>query len=332
MEKIKERTEIKLDKKDRQIMHELEENSRQSYTEIGKKVRLKSNTVEYRINKLIQSGIILRMFAEPNLAKLGLKTYRLYLKMENISSEKENEFIAYLKKHPKGQWFAALEGNWDYIMRYSLRDEIEFKKEIDELTKRFGDCMKSKNIAITIQQGYLPLNYLTGYRGTTRMQTLEEKTEDVDELDKGIMRELFENSRTSTVTIATRLGISPDAVQYRIKNLLRNGVISFFGAYYDPEKFGYTRYKILFWLKHITEDKEKEFIEYCVQHPNSAYLNRNVGEWDLEVDFDTVNVRDVHRIINEIRKRFPDIIKDYSILTILNEHVPNPFVDAVQRS
>lgn len=324
---MKRKNPLKLDKKDKLIMQQLEENSRQSYSEIGRKVGLRNDTVEYRINKLRKSGIVIRMFAEPNLAKLGLKTYRIYLKVENVTEKEEKEMVDYFMNHPKGHWFAEFEGEWDYTMRYTMKDDLEFREEIEALMRRFGRFIRSKNIVITLQQSYLPLSYFTGMEGKVRLVSLErvEKIESLDEIDRNIMGLLFDDSRMKTVEIASAIGISADAVQYRIKKLLEREIISFFGVYYDPSVLGYTRHKILLWLQHTTKEREKKLIRYCEQHPNSSYLNRVVGSWDLEVDFDARNAQELHDIVKDLRNKFSDIIRDHSTLTILREHVPNPF-------
>ncbi|MFA6530160.1 MAG: Lrp/AsnC family transcriptional regulator [Candidatus Micrarchaeia archaeon] len=313
---------LKLDKKDKAIMQQLEENSRQSYSEIGRKVKLRSDTVEYRVNRLLESGLILRMFAEPDLDKLGLKTYRLYLKTETENPELET----YLKNHPKAQWFAKFEGEWDYAIRYSLKNEGELKKEMDALSAMFGKSISAKNVVVATQQTYLPLKYLTG-GWLVRSIAFDEVSNFImlDETDRKIMEFLFENSRAKTVDMASKIKISADAVQYRIRKLLDNGIIKFFGVYYNPLVFGYTRHKLLFWLHNANLKREHELIAYCEQHQNSSYVNRIAGSWDLELDFDAKTPAELHGIIKDIRDKFSDIIRDYSVLTILDEHVPNPF-------
>jgi Lrp/AsnC family leucine-responsive transcriptional regulator len=324
---MQSRPQVKIDKKDRRIMEQLENDSRQSYSEIGRKVGLRGDTVEYRMRRLSESGVILRMFAEPNLPKLGLKTYRVYLKIDNMPQEEEEEMVRYFAGHPKSHWFAEFEGEWDYTVRYTLGDEIEFREELEKLMKRFGRYIISKNIIITLQQSYLPLSYFTGKESEIRWISLErvDKIEELDRTDKEIMRLLFDNSRASTVEIASKTGISADAVQYRIKKLVKNGVISFFGVYYDSSVLGYGRYKVLLWLKHTTKKREEELIRYCQQHPNSSYLNRVVGSWDLEADFDTRNVQEIHDIVKDLRARFADIIRDHSTMITLREQLSNPF-------
>ncbi len=326
---MKKNVEVKIDKKDRLIMQQLEDDSRQSYSEIGRKVGLRGDTVEYRMKKLLNSGIIMRMFAEPNLPKLGLKTYRVYLKLGNMPQDEEEKMITYFVNHPKSQWFAEFEGEWDYTFRYTLKDEIEFKEELEGLMKKFGKYILSKNIIITLQQSYLPLTYFTGRESRIRWISLERVAyvERLDDIDRKIMGRLFDNSRISSIELASKIGISADSVQYRIKKLVRDGIISYFGVYYDSAVLGYGRYKVLLWLKHTTRKREEELIRYCQQHPNSSYLNRVVGSWDLEADFDTKTVHEIHDIVKDLRSRFGDIIRDHSTMITLREQLSNPFKD-----
>ncbi len=326
---MKKNVEIKIDKKDRLIMQQLEDDSRQSYSEIGRKVGLRGDTVEYRMKKLLDSGIIMRMFAEPNLPKLGLKTYRIYLKIENMPQEDEERMVRHFIDHPKSQWFAEFEGEWDYTLRFTLRDEVELKDELEKIMKKFGRYIISKNIIITLQQSYLPLTYFTGRESKIRWITLErvESAEELDKTDKKIMELLFDNSRMSSVELASKTGISADAIQYRIKKLVQRGIIHYFGVYYDSSVLGYGRYKVLLWLKNTTRKREQELLRYCQQHPNSSYLNRVVGSWDLEADFDTKTVQEIHDIVKDLRSRFGDIIRDHSTMITLREQLSNPFKD-----
>jgi DNA-binding Lrp family transcriptional regulator len=318
---------IKIDKKDRLIMQQLEGNSRQSFAEIGRKVGLGSDTVEYRVNKLLRKGVINRMFAEPDLNRLGLKTYRIYIKVENITKKEEERLVDYFMNHPRGQWFAEFEGEWDYTMRYTLEDEAGFKDEMEGLMNKFGRYIKSKSIVITTQQSYLPIEHFTGSKTRIRSISLErvKEKESLDDVDRMIMGNLFENSRMKSVEIANRVGISADGVQYRIRRLLEKKIIRFFGIYYNSQMLGYERYKVLLWLHHSSRENEKRLIRYCEEHPNSTYLNRVVADWDLEVDFDARDAQELHNIVKGLRNKFPDMIRDHSSLVILREHIPNPF-------
>ena len=47
-----------LDLKDRKILYELDKNSRQSFADIAKKVRLSKEVVQYRVKRLQDEGYI----------------------------------------------------------------------------------------------------------------------------------------------------------------------------------------------------------------------------------------------------------------------------------
>jgi DNA-binding Lrp family transcriptional regulator len=87
----------RLDLKDRKILYELDINSRQSFNELSKKVGLSKDSVIYRIKKLQDSGIIKHFHTVIDVGKLGFISFRLYLKLQNSTPQKEAEIIKFLK-------------------------------------------------------------------------------------------------------------------------------------------------------------------------------------------------------------------------------------------
>jgi DNA-binding Lrp family transcriptional regulator len=69
---------VKLDKKDQQLIFELDQNSRQSINSIAKKTKLSRDVVNYRIKQLEKKKIINGYFALIDFNKLGYQAIRLY--------------------------------------------------------------------------------------------------------------------------------------------------------------------------------------------------------------------------------------------------------------
>ena len=84
---------IKIDMKDKRILYELDIDSRQSLSQIGKKVGLPKNVVAYRINKLRQHGIIKTFYTVVDAYKLGYIAFRMYLTYQYMTPEIEKELI-----------------------------------------------------------------------------------------------------------------------------------------------------------------------------------------------------------------------------------------------
>src|SRR3989344_9070478 len=112
MAKIEEHSQkfASLDVKDRKILYELDVNARQSASEIGKKVGLSKQVVTYRINKLIETGVIQEFYAVYDTSKLGFATYKIFLRLQNADINKQNEIIEYIKNHENIQFFISCDG------------------------------------------------------------------------------------------------------------------------------------------------------------------------------------------------------------------------------
>ena len=83
----------KIDKYDKKILFELDQNSRKSAQQIARKVHLSKVSVINRINKLVKNGIIKNFITLVNYRKLGFSNFHVYYSLQNLSHEKEEEFI-----------------------------------------------------------------------------------------------------------------------------------------------------------------------------------------------------------------------------------------------
>ena len=76
---------IKLDKKDRQILYQLDLNARQNNTKIAKIVSLSKDAVGYRIKRLEHLGIIRGYNSVIDSAKLGYLWYRIFFNLMDMN-------------------------------------------------------------------------------------------------------------------------------------------------------------------------------------------------------------------------------------------------------
>jgi Lrp/AsnC family leucine-responsive transcriptional regulator len=67
-------------------------------------------------------------------------------------------------------------------------------------------------------------------------QTNHPMDEQIDRIDRKILRELQEDGRIANVDLARKIGLSATACLERVKRLTRDGYIIGFGARLDPEK------------------------------------------------------------------------------------------------
>ena len=102
----------------------------------------------------------------------------------------------------------------------------------------------------------------------------------LDKTDRKILAELDKNCRTPTTILAKKVRKSRQAVEYRINQLVKNGVITSFNAAFNPHKMGYKIYKIYLKLRNIPEEKQKLF-NYLKSSGIVYWMGECSGMWDL---------------------------------------------------
>ncbi len=316
---------MKLDKKDKQLLSLLYSNSRMSFTEMGKKLRLSGSAVERRMRQLRDEGIISMLFADINLLKLGFKAYRLYFRFDTVDQKTEAGILKLFEEYPRTLWGVVCEGEYDVLWRIIAKDELEVEQAAYLMLERFGDRIVEKSVATTTYQTYLAWNkaFETEKYPAMPVERMV-NVEKVDEADLAILSLLYGNARETTVSLAQKAGLSPDAVIYRMKKLTEKGFILGYTAWFDAKKLGFNYYKILIGFRSATKDKEQEFMRFCLENESVIFLNKVIGSWDVEVDIIVRNNTELHGFMREAKTRFGPILGRHTFVSALEERMLNP--------
>ena len=131
--------------KDRKILYELDLNCRQSNTQIGKKVGLSRQVVEYRIKRMENEGVIQNYYTVIDTYKLGYTFYRYYINLQSISRKKKQEIIDHFVNYKKISTVATARGIYDLIVVFWVDDIAEFydfwKKTLEQYGNQFSERM-----------------------------------------------------------------------------------------------------------------------------------------------------------------------------------------------
>ena len=129
------------------------------------------------------------------------------------------------------------------------------------------------------------------------------------------------------VDIAKKINLTPEAISYRIRNLINEKVIVSFFPLINISSLGYHWYTVSLNLHNITKEKEKELLAYLKAHPNIIVVIKTVGEWNIEFDVHIDSSVKFRELLMQIREQFSDIINDVESNLIFNDykytHLPN---------
>lgn len=316
---------IKLDLKDKKILTFLDENARYSNSQIAKRVGLSKPAIEYRLNRFKKNGVIFEFYTVIDFSKLGYSQYKVYFKFQNTSLEDENKIVEYWKKANNSIWVAQIRGNWDLSVSVLARSNYEFGRILNQFINKFSKFILQKNVLLTEYSPIYAREYLTETKPSEFVYGIPSKISELDETDKDILKELATHARISILDLADKTHLTRDIVNYRIKKLIKEGIIIQFRSYPNLQKLGVNHYKIIFRTKNFDEMSENRIKQYVKTHKKATQFLKLIGSWDLEIEFETENEDELYKILNEIRKEFSDIIRDFDILRITETFKYNYF-------
>ena len=152
----------------------------------------------------------------------------------------------------------------------------------------------------------------------------EEKV-DLDLKDKKILNLLGKNSRTPLTRIAKQIGLSRDAVNYRIENLEKKGVIQGYITLVDIKKFNYDSYHIFLNLNHPTKEIEDKIITSLKNYTFVRAILKFSGKYDFELAVIAKTIEEFDSILTQVISLCSDYLQSYEILTITKNFVSNVF-------
>ncbi len=313
--------QVKLDKRDRKLLFQLDLNSRLPLSQLGKKVGLSKQVVDYRLRNLINLKVISEFYTVINFSKLGYTQYKLYFKFQNIDTNKEKEIIEYWVGNKNSIWVAACRGRWDLAVSILAKNVNKLGHILTDFINAYGLFVLEKNILITQTSPVFTKTYLAEQKEKEEFVYGGEIGHyELDEIENKILALLSTNARISVLNLMQKTDLTRDVINYRLKKLEKDNVIVQYRAIIDLSKLGYQLHKIILRLQKLSPEKENELKSFVKQHPEGVQFLKLLGSWDIELEFEVKNEERLHKILLKIRNEFSDVIRDYDTLLIYKEH------------
>lgn len=310
----------KLDKADRIILAELDRNCRIPSSRLAKLAHKSRQSVEYRIGRLVERGIITSFNTSINPHRMGYKLYKIYLQLRNIQEEKQRLF-EYLRGSGIVYWMGECDGAWDLIFGVFAESDYEFYVLKNELISEFGKIIVKNFYDLLVDVKQYPKMYFTGELHEPVMFGGEVVENRLDGLDHGILGEVVNNARISLTELASRAGSNPATVAARMRRMEQAGVIIQYRIGVDLNALGLEHYKAIIHLERYTKEDEKRLLAYMSGLPGLQYFIRNI--WDVEPEIVVPGYHEYRELMEVLKKEFPFVIKNMeSVVMKTDEWTP----------
>lgn len=308
-----------VDVKDRKILSELDFNSRKTYSEIAKKVRMSKRGVEYKIQNLEKKQIILGYAPIINISKLGYLYCRIFVKFHNITKVKLKEIENYIITNKKIGWSIKYYGKYDNGFTIWAKNITEFKSIANDFYSRFSRYIKERTESVATNVFFYKNRYLLKNDCMDYLELIEtEEKRNLDNLDKNILKVLSKNPQISQIEISRILNISVKTVSSRLKKLIKENILLGTRPTINHELLGYTYYKIFMNLVNFDTQIIKKFESYIASNHRTIYIIKAMGTCDLDIEIMVESNKELVNFIEDLQNKFPTLIKDYQTMLLTN--------------
>ena len=310
----------KVDLRDRKILYHLDLNSRQSFSQVGKKVGLHKDVVAHRVKRLQEKGIIVRFNTLIDTLKLGYTCLRFYFNYQYITPEIKKEIIDHFVNFKRSQIVVTFEGSVELCVILLAKNVSEIHSFWQRTLSKYRDYFADQIIAPFIGENIYSKSFLIDEKDDRTNLIVRRGGEivDYDDLDFQILKILAYDSRIPTIDIAKKLNLTTNTVRNRIKRLIDLGVILKFHITINWELIGYKWFKVDIYLKDY--NKIHQIIKYLEANPYLGYIDKTLGYVDLELELIVKNVDQLKQIIEDISIKFPKMIRSYIYFSVAKSH------------
>ncbi len=305
----------KLDRLDRLLLAELDAEANQPLRRIAKTLRLGSDLVHYRMQRLQREKVFLRTGAIVDHYRAGKTLYKIYLRLEN-----HLELVARLEKHLNRKlqlhWFARTYGRWDVIFSFYADTPQEASRAlVSSLEPYASQVLETAVLTVTQRIRY---SNTFGQRRKKVATTIGDDPGhlEIDPLEKQLLVILERDARAPTVQIARELKSTPAIVDYRIKKLEENRLIRGYRLHINHSALGLMLYKLCLRLRDYQQATLDRIEQFAEKHPNAVCIIYQLGEWLLELEIEVRDTDELNLTIDALRSELAESLQSIDYLLI----------------
>ncbi|MBU0907238.1 MAG: Lrp/AsnC family transcriptional regulator [Nanoarchaeota archaeon] len=147
------------------------------------------------------------------------------------------------------------------------------------------------------------------------------------EKDRIILAELDRNARSPDSEIAKKARLNKQVVNYRIKNLIKQGIINNFYTVINVGKIGFNSHYVFLQLESVNEKEEKALLEKIKNKPYIGWLVSGTGKWDAVLLVYARSSSEFDNHLNDILATCNNHIHEYAFANLITaEHFGYKFL------
>ena len=137
---------------------------------------------------------------------------------------------------------------------------------------------------------------------------------EIDDLDKGILKRIMEDSRVSILQLSDLLKRPGSTIKARLKRLEMLGIIQGYGILLDYERLGVQVYQLLITTTSLNREESRMLHSYCRSIENIPFYAETIAPWSFEITVLVEDNTNLQSILNDLKERLGSRLKAIEVI------------------
>ena len=132
--------------------------------------------------------------------------------------------------------------------------------------------------------------------------------------EKDVIKNLILDPKIRIMELASKSELNVKTVKSILKNLIKKNIIKGFKYNIDTNKLGINKSRLFLKLHNLSLDRESDLMKHMLNTKEIVQVNKTVGDWDMEIDIESLDKGKIRYITMQIRELFVDLIERFNII------------------
>jgi len=314
---------------DYKLLSYLYHNYNESFSKIAKATKLSRDQVEYRINKYMKEGLIIKFRPIFNYSKFGYNVIVvLLLKFEK--PKMAGSFSKSLNKNKNCISYGKCYGKYDLYLNCVFKDDKELNGFISKLFENETNFISDYLLINPQYTELFPIKFFNHSNKENSYIYNEDKTKtELDEIDLKILKILSNNGRERLIDIAIKTKISSERAFYKLKRLKSEKIIFGNRIQFNMSLLGYFFTVIMVNFRNFSEKNKDKVKSFAKNSKNVNSISFNLQKPNCMIQLFHKEEGEIREAIAEIKKLFNEDSVEIDVLQIGEDEWINtlPFIE-----
>jgi|SRR3989344_1564987 len=307
-----------MQKPDYAFLYLKSENARARLKELSRQLKKSPQRLKYTLSILEKEGVLKHPHCLFDYSYFGLILFRVYFRGGYLGEKDKERILSMLTQNPYVLSVYELTGEYDLVVEFAAPNPSKFNKELKQLIET-SPTLNNYKVVLNIVTHIFPREYLLKdktFTGIIYEKILggDRKEESFKPSELQLLKELLHTPVAPLSSLASATTMNVKTVNSLLKSLVKRNVIKGFKYVLDASQISLYKHRLFLKLHNVSLERERQLMDYITRTKEIVQINKTVGDWDIEIDIESLDNNRIRYLIARLRDEFKEIIQQFNVI------------------